>query len=687
MTDAKFKALRQKLAKHFYEMIKDVDVLFIVNASKEEMWDVYMNSFPDGTNNIFRERREFECNACKHFINRVGRVVAIKNGEVHTIWDCEVDENEFNVVFKALDKFVKDHIVSEVWFSDQKEVWRKEDHEEDELKKIVYTWNHFYVEVPDKFVIENPTVRNRKISDMNSNATAFDNSLNCINMSAVDTVLELMYTNSLYKGEEYKWVVEKFGKYKKTYDELDEDLKRNWVWENSVKAGGAVCKIKNSAIGVLLTSITDGKELDDAVRLYGVTVDPENYKHSKTVYSKKQIEEAQKTITELGYLDSLGRRFATINDITVNNILWCNKDSAKKISGTASIFDDLKKDVATPKKLSNVQEITMNDFLAKVIPTAKDIELYLENKHESNMCSLIAPIDKTAPSMFKWNNPFSWAYSGNITDSKIKENVKSAGGSVTGILRFSIQWNDIGNGKDNTDLDAHCKTPRGEISYMNRSVGNGMLDIDITHPLDSLRLNNHVAVENITWDKMPSNGTYKFFVNNYSNRGNIHGFRAEIEFDGKVYQYNYDKSTKTGENINVANVTVKDGKFTIEEHLDSSMSAKTFWNVSTNNFVPVSVICYSPNYWDEQDGIGNRHLMFMLKDCINEESPNGFYNEYLKEELYRNHRRVFEALGYKCKVEDTDNQLSGVGFATTKRNDVIVKVKTDNTERQYKIMF
>lgn len=683
-----FKDFRNMISDHFKTMTKDVDRLFEVGVDKDEMWNTYLDSFPTGTNEIFRKRREYDCSCCRQFVKQIGSAVVIKNNKLETIWDLGIHDDKFEPVAKAMSDFVRRHCVTDVYVSKFKKVgteYNYEQYENGTMKK----WEHFQIILDDKFVDKTA----RSIGDIKGGfrdtKNVFKRSLDEISMDALETVLELINSNTLYKGEEWKTILMEFKRYKKEYEKLSSDDVRDlYTWENSVKAGIAIGRIRNHSIGTLLVNVSNEMDLDTAVKKYEQIVAPTNYKRPKAIFAKKMLEDAKKTISELGYMDSLNRRFATLDDITVNNILFSNKDAAKRISDSSDIFGELEKQaVVNPRKFSRVEEITANDFIKNVLPSAKEVEVLVENKHSNNFVSLIAPCNKDSKSMFKWNNGLSWAYSGNITDSDMKQNVKAAGGNVDGVLRFSIQWNE--DGRDNCDLDAHCIEPnRNEIYFSNcrkpsLSSMTGQLDVDIIHP------NGKVAVENITWsDKSKMKpGVYKFFVNQYSGSAR-NGFRAEIEFNGEIYSFDYSNSMRTGQDVYVADVILDtNGEFTIKEKIsgNSKVSSRTVWGISTNEFTPVSVVCYSPNYFDEQDGIGHRHLFFMLNGCKNDEEPNGYYNEFLKSELEK-HKRVFEALGSKCHVEDSEDQLSGIGFSMTKRAELVVKVK-GATERILKIKF
>lgn len=688
-----FKDFVKAIQKNLQQMSKDSSRLFTVNVDTEELYNLYLDSFPAGTNEIYRERREYDCSCCRHFIRDVGNVVSIKNGELHTIWGINpVSDDKYNVVAAALDAYVKQKAVLGVFLKKEKRIGTPENREMLPTGKI-NKYEHFFVDLPEICIFKECYGHTLEgdLSQFRDVRNVFKRSLDEISKEAVDTVLELIAQNSLYKGAEWKKQLTEFKNYQKEYGKLTDKQKELWIWEKSISAGAVIGKIRNHSIGTLLVNISEGMDLDLAVRKYEQIVAPVNYKRPKAIFTKKMLEDAKKTITELGYMDSLQRRFATLDDITVNNILFSNKDAAKRITGAMDLFDEMEQDVAIdPKRFSKVEEISAEDFIKNVLPVAKELEVYLENKHIQNMVSLIAPEVAAAKTMFKWNNGMSWAYTGNITDSDIKENVKAAGGSVTGIVRFSIQWNDK-DGKDNSDLDAHCIEPKGgDHIYFSHKISRytgGELDIDITDPIYQCKSNGGVAVENITYpskERMKP-GTYKFYVNQYSFR-NSQGFKAEVEVNGEIHSYEYNSPVRG--NVDVAEVILdQSGNFKVVDKLPGNCAtiSKDVWGIKTLQFTPVSVVCYSPNYWDEQKGIGHQHLFFMLKDCINPEEPNGYYNEFLKPELEQ-HRRVFEALGSKAHVKDVDDQLSGVGFSLTKRNDLIIKVK-GATERVLKVKF
>lgn len=701
-----FTEMRDRLMKHFAEMVRDVDHLFEVSVDKDEMWILYLDSFPAGTNEIYRERREHDCSCCRQFIKTIGNAVVIRNNQITTIWDFRTDDSTYQPVLDALSNFIKSHVVSDIYVSKFKKIGTLQNYEELENGKVK-EWSHFYLELPNRFVDKSARSEGDIKGDFRDTRNVFKRSLDEITIDAIDTILELINSNTLYKGEEWKGVLGEFKKYKKEYDKLTSDVERdNYAWEQSVKAGIAIGRIRNHSIGTLLINVSEEMDLDTAVKKYEQIVAPANYKRPKAIYTKKMLEDAKKTITGLGYMDSLQRRFANLDDITVNNILFSNRDAAKRIVGADDIFGEMEKVVAVnPRKFSKIEEIPVKDFIENILPTAKDIEIYLENKHAPNMVSLIAPKFKDSKTMFKWNNGISWAYSGNITDSDITQRVQNAGGRIDGVLRFSHSWNYEGM-RNGSLMDLHVFLPGSNqkvefkngkeihdnygnnerVGWNNRQhyASGGVQDVDYT----TIAPVGYIPVENTTFPSMDrlKEGVYTFKIHNWNFRNpTTGGFKAEIAFEGQIYRFIRREPLQHKEWITLAKLEFKNGHFEIVEMMENDTTPIEIWGLKTNQFVPVSAISYSPNYFDEQDGIGHKHLFFFLKNCVNPEEPNGYYNEFLKNELLE-HKRVFEALGAKCHVEDTEDQLSGIGFSMTKRAELIVKVK-GATERIMKVKF
>lgn len=691
-----FQKVRDKLIENFNHIVWDHD-LYETDLDKDELWNIYLRSFPTGTNPIYRTNTKYDCSSCRHFIKAIGNLVWIDEETMgaHSIFEFDTESTIYQPVMNAMATYVVKHPIRDVYFAKERRVGH--DYDRELIGDEIETFHHFYVDIPDRLLYNNArdnrfmSIESAK-SDRRDSKNVFQRALNEISMDAIDTVLELAKSKTLYRGEEWINALIEFRKSKEEYERIDPDKRDIYAWLMSSKIGYNVARIRNHSIGVLLTDISNEIDLEEAVRKYEAIVAPANYKRPKTIFTKKMLEDAQKKVEELGYMNSLERRFARIDDINVHDILFSNKDAAKHIEG--NVFDDLMKSAKTaPKNFSRVEKIKIERFIKDVLPMTNEMEVYFENRHAPNLVSLIAPVHKEAKSMFKWGNGFSWAYTGNIADSDIKANVKKAGGMVNAALRFSIQWNDGLNEYDQNDLDAHCIESavyghKKEIYFgdMYSSKTGGKLDVDIIHPVLHMP-----AVENIVYptkDRMLP-GRYAFSVHCYSDRGGASGFRAEIEFDGKIYRFNYTNKLRANESVRVATVEMdSNGNFSIIKFLSSEESSREIWGLTKNQFIPVSVMMNSPNYWslnDGKEGVGNKHYMFMLDGCINPEKPNGFYNEYLKNELVE-HKRVFEALGSKMAVGESNDQLSGLGFSSTKRNDIVVKVK-GSIERTMKVIF
>jgi len=131
-----FTEMRDRLMKYFGEMVKDVDHLFEVEVDKDELWNLYLDSFPKGTNEIYRERREHDCSCCRQFIKTIGNAVVIRNNQITTICDFRTDYSTYQPVLDALSNFIKSHAVSDIYVSKFKKIGILQNYEELENGKV-----------------------------------------------------------------------------------------------------------------------------------------------------------------------------------------------------------------------------------------------------------------------------------------------------------------------------------------------------------------------------------------------------------------------------------------------------------------------------------------------------------------------------------------------------------------------
>jgi len=658
-----FRDFKEAVNEQFTDMV--TGSVFVTDVTKDDLWETYLSSFPAGTNPIYRERREHDCQCCKQFIRACGNIVSINdNLELESIWDIEIG-GHYQVVADALSALVKGRAINDIFLHYQKKLGTDFNHQEMEDGSI-QKWEHFYFVLPFKLV--NHDDIGTVLSKAKANTQVFGRGLKEISDVAIEMVLELIDQGSIYRGEEMRPAVASFQKVHEFQASvvLTESQRKNFIWKYANEPGA---RIKNTAIGTLLIDISEGLNLDKAVGRFESKVAPENYKRPSALITKGMIKKAQDKITELGYLDSLKRRNATLDDLTINNVLFANRDTKKAMN----VFDEMIEETAVDlKRLDKIEEVDINTFIATVLPQAKVIEVLFENKHENNLMSLVAPVDPDAPGMFKWGNNFSWAYSGEVADS-LKDQVKSLGGKVDGVARFSLIWNQKGTDQG-IDFDAHCKEPKGgrHIYFDNQGTthpSTGRLDVDNTHPGDN------PGIENIAYTNLQKikDGKHVFQVHNYSRQTSKEGFVAELEINGEVHVFEHPRPLKGREYVTVAEVNYDKaaGKFEILKSLASTSTPRPLWGLTTVQFQKVSMIMNSPNHWDGEE-TGNKHWFFILEGCNSGNPVRGFFNEFLKEGLTE-HRKVFEVLGSKMKTTP-EGQLSGLGFSSTKRASLVCKV-------------
>lgn len=650
-----------------YNEITRTGEVFHVDATRDDLWATYLASFPPGTNPMFRQRTEHDCAACRAFIKGLGGIVVLSaTGEYQTVWDVEL-EGTYGVVAAKMAEFVRCGSIDRVYRSRETQYGVASSREEVRGAPAI-TWYHLHGQVPPRLVVPDVGAEQGKFA---ATKQVLGRGLEELSLDALTTVEDLILNNSLYRGEEHLQAVQDFLTLKRSYVALPEGARANFVW-NNLHARGA--RFRNTAIGTLVQDLSEGMEIGPAVARFESKVAPHNYRRSSAPITAGMVAKAVETLKELGLEGAVHRRFAVIGDVSPNDVLFVDRGVRPLMkNGLADLLQsEVKKSPALSDK--GAVAILAEQFLAEVLPGATAVSILLGREHLGNFVSLTAPKEESTGRLFQWDNDFAWVYDGNVTDS-IRERVKAAGGNVDAKLRVSLSWFNY------DDLDIHCDGPEGHTFFGDKKW---ILDVDMNAGNGTSR----TPVENLAW-KSPRDGGYRIWVNQYNPRESVDvGFEVEYAFGSDVRHFSYSRALRHREDVPVCTFKVRHGEVVdldFNKNMTGGASSAEKWGVTTGQLVPVDTIMLSPNHWGGRR-TGNRHHIFILRGCRNPDRARGFFNEYLRADL-NEHRKVFEVLAGKLQVEPSTEQLSGVGFSSTRHDRATLVVQKDGTTRTYNVQF
>ena len=638
-----------------------LEELYVVDV--HDLFETYLAAFPEGTNPIFRQRTEHDCNCCKNFVRRLGKVVTLSaSGGIGTVWDDWGSlPHPYDVVAKRMQMIVRQAPVVSLFRSRERQYGQLSNYDNETSRR----WDHFCGRVADRHYSTTPEAAR---GPSHTKRGVLTRGLTQITLEHVDLVLELIDQGQIYRGEEHRRAVAGFRELLVAYEAAADKDAFTWI-----NATHGLADFRNTVVGGLLVNLAEGDSLEAAVGKFESQVAPRNYKRSTSLVSQRMVDAAVAKLEELGLSGAVHRRHARVDDVSVNDVLWVDNDVRPLMRG--GLAGLLAKDVRAAKgpDLSKATEISVEDFVSKVLPTATGLDVMVRNSQLGNFVSVTG--GDGPERLFRWDNNFAWSYDGDVTDS-VRERVKRAGGRVEGaVLRVSLGWHNY------DDLDIHCQPPSGRTIYFGDK--QNVLDVD----MNVGERGSREAVENLSWMLMPEDGVYKILVHNYTPREDVDvGFTLEVETAGGLQQYSYPKKVRG--KVPALEITVSKGvvvRVAAQAGVVGGTTPVQKWGVTTETLTPVRTVFLSPNHWGEEAS-GNRHWFFVLSGCLNPDPVRGVYNEHLRADLSE-HRKVLEVLGARTKAPYSDEQLSGVGFSSTKAAQLTAVVRSGGSSRAYNVTF
>lgn len=397
------------IRRSFDEAVRDgEEPLFTTNATG--LYDMILSELPA------QARQHYDCNACRHFVNRYGGLVRIDDrGEIHPVmWGFEPPAFFAKAVASVAVEVENSKVTGAFVTSERKLGTPK-----------TGSWTHMAVDTPKKMVYSNLLkTAHQQASEKSEDYKMLNNAMSKYQKGTVEAAVNLLRSEALYRSEKVLGVAEWFLGVLNDTEGKRSRLRSNIVWKKAATAPVGFCHVSSSMIGTLLDDIEDGLSLEDVKSRFAEKMNPTQYQRPKAAPSAGNVAQAERIVEKLGIANFLKRRYARLDEIQT---IW-RPIPVKKAGGvSAGVFARVatkEQQRESPNAMSGpTVTITWEKFRRTVLGSARKIEFYVPGKEECYTAILTAE-DQEAPPIILWDteenrNPFSWyVYSGGSTPSR-----------------------------------------------------------------------------------------------------------------------------------------------------------------------------------------------------------------------------------------------------------------------------
>lgn len=390
------------LKDEFTKKMKEDIPLFTTDI--EDLFEIFLNNLPS------EARQHYTCNACRHFVNKYGKLVTINDkGEMKPVmWDFDAP-GIFKKSVSMMNKAVLKSNIRGMFFTDVNILGQP----------ITGEWTHMNVLVPSSSKSlhrDRLTTVYQLMAEKQEDFRILKSSLKEYPIKTINQALTLLTNNALFRSEKClgvaAWFADLHTKYSLT---KNSKIKNNLIWYSVAIAPTGFCHIKNSIIGTLLDDIKDGCDFNAISRRFAEKMDPSKYQRPQADPSVGNIMVAEKIVETLGIKESLSRRYARLDEIEK---IWSPKETVANSSDCGGVFSHLKPKNTEDDSIMRIPPIIMTwkKFLETVLPLAESIEYYVDNFKRSginNYSAIVTAVNPEAKPIIQWDNinkrnPFSW---------------------------------------------------------------------------------------------------------------------------------------------------------------------------------------------------------------------------------------------------------------------------------------